>query len=376
MAPSVTATQLIRIARLRRFVGVFARGGDREGAAEALLELSRISHAGGLRGEALKRARQAAELLAEEDASEPGIRSLLQLGAVCLDLGDADTASHACAIARERASELAEPTRSELIGCAALLAGVAHSLAGEDAEARALLDEARDRLVASRHPEGAALALTQLGLLDVAAERWAPARICFRFAIEFHRASGDDLAAAEVGALAARSLAPELHADSDAWFRDAIAFAECASAHDLVAELTIDRAELLERTGAVSEATALATDGALRCAHVTNAAAARRLLLRARMLLGRNAGLPAEALRHLEAAFEHALDLRDPEALGGVMELLVSGLVATRFDAAGWQLVDRFRNRLAETGFPALAETAERALDELGGSEQHDDGAG
>lgn len=365
MAPSVTATQLIRIARLRRFVGVFARGGDREATAEALLELSKISHAGGLRADALKRARQAAELLADEDASEAGVRSLLQLGSLCLDIGDAETAGYAAEIGRDRANQLADPTRSELLGAAALIGGVALALSGSDEPARALLDEARERLVASRHPEGAAIALVQLALLDVEAERWAPAQICFRFACEFYRAAKQDLEAAEVAALAARTLLARQRPGYDEWFDEAIACAERAHAHELTAELLIERAEQLQATEQYDRARALATQGALRCAHVVDADVARRLLLRTRIVLARSAEMPSESLRHVEAAFEHALDLREPVALGSIMEILVTGLVNAHFDEAGWALVERFRQRLVSAGFPALAEAAELALGEL-----------
>src|SRR4051812_26424165 len=94
MAPA-TAMQLIRIARLHRFVGVFARGGDREAAAEALSQLSHASRAGGLMGNSLMRARQAAELLASAEPDELGIRALLQLTTACLDTGDAAAAAQA-----------------------------------------------------------------------------------------------------------------------------------------------------------------------------------------------------------------------------------------------------------------------------------------
>ena len=369
---SVTPAQLIRIARLRQFVGVFARGGDREAAAEALLELSRLAQAGGLRVDALRRARQAAELLADEAASEAGVRSLLRLASSCLDVGHAETAAYAGENAHEPAGLLAEPARAELLGAAALLAGVARALAGEVEPARALLDEARERLIASRHPEGAALAIVQLGLLDVEAGRWEHARICFRFARELYLASRRALEAAEVAAVAARALAARDHPDSDGWFRDAIDGADRADAHELAAELLVERAAHLERAGApAAQVAALATEGALRCARAADAVTARRVLLRARMLLGRVADSPREAVRHIEAAFEHALDLRDPEALGSMMELLVTGLVDRRLAAADWQLVVRFRQRLADAGFAALSETAELAIAEL-----YDDGAG
>jgi len=224
--PSATAIQLIRIARLRRFVGVFARGGDREAVAEALAQLSRASRAGGFLGNSLMRARQAAELLAHEDAGEAGIRALLQLSHACLDTGDAGAAAQAAEVAQDRAAALAEPVRSQLIGCAALLAGIAHAAAGAERAARVCLDEARERLVAADEPEGAALALTQQALLDVAAGALGGAQICFGFARDFYRAAHQPAAAVELAALAARALAALASADADGWFREAITGAD------------------------------------------------------------------------------------------------------------------------------------------------------
>jgi len=362
MAPA-TAAQLIRIARLRRFVGVFARGGDREATAEALAELSRAARAGGLAGDALRRARQAAELVAGEDAGEAGARALIHLGATCLDLGDTEAAIAAATLAQERVATVAEPLRSQLIGCAALVGGIAHAIAGSAEDARTWLDDARERLVAAELPAGAALALAQQALLDVAADHREGAAICFRFAREFYRASGQAVAVAEVTALAARALAEAEWPDADGWFVDAIAEADLAGAAQLGAELVIDRVTELERTGARAAAAVLAADGARRCALL--AEPVRELVLRSRLQLARLADDPRDALRHVEAAFELALDERDPVALGGAMEIAVTGLVKGRFTDVGWRLVDRFRERLGAAGFAALAETAEVALAEL-----------
>lgn len=359
---SASAVQLIRIARLQRFVGVFARGGDREATADALAALSSAARAGGLPGDALRRARQAAELLVDGDL-EAAVRSLLHLGAACLDTGDAETAASASELAEVRAAALPEPVRSELIGCAALLGGVAHALDGDDERARACLDEARDRMVAIDRPEGAALALTQYALLDVAADRREHAEVCFLFARDFHRASDQAAAAAAVAAVAARAYAAAGWPNADRWFREAIAEADYAGSALLGAELVVERAVELERAGSRTDAATLAADGATRCARLPEAP--RELVAHARLVLARTTADPGDALHHLEAAFELALDLRDPAALAGAMEVVVTGLVAARFTDVGWRLVDRFRERLGHAGFAGLAETAEAALAEL-----------
>jgi tetratricopeptide (TPR) repeat protein len=359
---TATGAQLIRIARLRRFVGVFARGGDREATAEALAELARAARAGGLTGDALRRTRQAAELLTDEDAGEAGVRSLIHLAAACLDTGDVAAAASASEVAQERAAALAEPLRSQLLGCAALLAGIAHAIGGAVQRARGYLDTARDRLVAADQPEGAALALTQQGLLDVADGHLDGAQICFRFACDFYRASEQAAAAAEVAALAARAFAGAAWAEADRWFVDAIAEADRAGSALLGAELVVERAAELERAGAHGDAIAAATEAARRCTQLAEPVLARELALRARLQLARMIDVPVDALRHIEAAFEIALDLRDPAALASAMDIVVTGLVNRRFADASWRLVDRFRERLFHAGFSALAETAMEAL--------------
>ncbi len=359
------AAQLIRIARLRRFVGVFARGGDREATAAALASLSAASQANGFAGDALLRARQAAELLCSDDDPEPRARSLLHLGAVCLDTGDGEASIAAAELAAELAATLEEPIRSQLIGCASLLGGIAHSLDGDDARARAAFDDARERMVAAEQPEGAALALTQQGLLDVAAGRPDAAELCFRFAQEFYRRADRAGAVAEVSALAARALAEAGLANVDRWYVEAIADADATGSARLAAELVVERALRLERDGLRDEALAMAADAARRCKRLADS---RELVMRARLVSARLTADPGDVLRHLEAAFEIALDVRDPEALGGVMEVVVTALVNGGFASstgAGWRLVDRFRERLGAAGFAHLADAATVALVDL-----------
>lgn len=359
------AAQLIRIARLRQFVGVFARGGDRDATAAALAELSAASRASGFVGNALLRARQAAELLCSDDDPEQRVRSVLQLGAMCLDTGDAEASVAAAELAVELAATLEQPIKSQLIGYASLLGGIAHAIGGEDERARAALDEARDRMVAADHPDGAALALTQLGLLDVSGGRGDAAELCFRFAQEFYRRAGRAVGVAEVSALAARTLAEAGIANVDRWYLEAIADADATGSGRLAAELVVERALRLERDGVRDEALAMAADAARRCKRLADS---RELVMRARLVSARLTADPGDVLRHLEAAFEIALDVRDPEALGGVMEVVVTGLVNGRFASstgAGWRLVDRFRERLGVAGFAHLADAATLALVDL-----------
>lgn len=362
--PPNRAAQLAQIARLRRLVGLFARGGDREATAEALLALSKQSRDGAMRAEAVKRARQAAELLAEEDPTPTAVASLLRLASLCLEDDEAETAASAAEVAKERAALLTS-RRNELVGGAALLAGIARALSGDDNAARAHLDEARELMVATKRPDGAAVAITQLGMLDAAAERYAPAQVCFQFACDFYHAADQFEEAAEVGALAARVFVEAKWGDPDRWFGLAIADADRARAYALGAQLVAERAEHYERTGKFDEARVLADTVAARCREVPNRKEAIPIILRARVLLARLSTEPIESLRHAEGAFELALDTRNVNVFADVLELVVNGLVHHRYRAAGWRLVSRFRERLTAAGYHALAEIAETALREL-----------
>lgn len=360
------AVQLIRIARLRRFVGLFARGGDRDAAAEALSELAHASRESGLASDALLRARQAAQLFAEEAASEPGVRALIHLGSICLETGAADAAASAAELARERASELPDSSRAELFAAATLLAGLAHGIDGDEAEARARLSEARDLLVAARQPAGAALALVQQGVLDAGAEHPEGAEVCFSYARDFYRAAGLSTAAIEVAAVAARAFA-EVDASerADRWFVTAIAEADQAGMTEVAGELVVDRAAALESAGSRAEAARVAADGAERFDLLGSSPPADALRSRVQLQLARLLDAPREALRHLEAAFEIGLARRDPTTLGGALDVLVSGLVSERFADDVWGKVATFRDRLANAGFDALADTADTALADL-----------
>jgi hypothetical protein len=360
----VTGPQLIRIGRLRRFVGIFARGGDRETTVEALRELARASRATGLSGEALLRARQAAELLSPD--ADPVVRgeAVLALGVACLDTDDAPAALAAAELVAELATSAPESAAAHLRAGAALLAGTALVLEGDDASAREQLNDARERLAATGEPEGAALALAQLAQLDLAAGRRAAAKVCYRFACDFYRLAGRRDGLAELSALAARELsANAADADADAWYVDAITAADAAGMVRLGAELSVERAVHLADEGNVAAARQAAIDGIRRAGLVEGPMP--ELAVAARLVLARFAD-SNEVFRHLEAAFDLALDLRDGEALGRVMDIVVSGLVGDRFvgtdRAIGWRLVDRFRERLEDVGLQPLADAAAAAL--------------
>jgi hypothetical protein len=365
---TTTAVHLIRIARLRRFVGLFARGGDRDATADALRELADASREGGLAADALRRARQAAQLLADEEIGEAGVRALINLGSICLETGAADAAASAAELARERAAELPEPARAELFAGATLLAALAHGIDGDESEARARLSEARDLLVAARQPAGAALALVQQGILDVGADHPEGAEVCFSYARDFYRAAGLSPAAVEVAAVAARAFAdagPSEHVDR--WFVTAIAEADAAGMVELAAELVVQCAAELERAGSPAEAVRVADDGARRCTLLGSTPAADALTSHVQLQLARLLDDPREALRRLEAAFELGLARRDPTTLGDALDALVSGLLRERFAEDAWAKVAMFRDRLSAAGFDVLADTADAALADFRG---------
>ena len=358
--------QLIRIARLRRFVGVFARGGDRELTADALNELARADHANGFPSDALRRARQAAQLLADAESGEAGVRALLHLGSLCLDTGAPDAAASAAELARDRAETLPEPMHTELGAAAMLLLGIAQSYADDVETARSNLGTARDLLIAARKPTGAALALVQQGLLDVASDRAEAAELCFLYARDFYRNAQLPLASVEVAAVAARAFAEvDNWKSADRWFVTSIGEADLQRAGKLAAEMTIEHAVELERAGNAAEALRAATDGARRCARLGTDEAASTLRARVSLQLARLVEDPREALQHVETVFEIAIALRDVATLGDALDVLVSGLVKERFPAGSWRLVERFRDRLTGAALDALAATAESALADL-----------
>lgn len=361
---SANPVQLVRIARLRRFVGIFARGGDRTATAEALVELANAGRAAGLTAEALRRAREAAALLADSEDHEATARALIHLATLCLETGAPDSAVAAAELARDRAARTDETVREELITAAMLVAGIGFGLDGHDQEARELLSEARDRLVASGQPAGAALALVQHGLLDVADELPEGADLCFAYARDFYRVAQLPLAAIEVAAVAARAYAETgPWAAAHHWFVTAIAEADVGEAHVLAAELVADLAHALEEIDQPAEALRLATEAARRCADLGGDNAA--LQMRVRLQLARLAADPKDALRHVESVFELALARREADALGAALEVVVSGIVKSRFAPETWRLVQRFHDHLAAAGLEALATTAETALADL-----------
>lgn len=358
--------QLIRIARLRRFVGVFARGGDPDSAAEALTRLASVSRTTGLTAEALRRARQAAQLTVDHETGEAGVRALLHLGSLCLDTGAPQAAVSAAELARERAATLPAPAQTELTAAAALLAGIGHSMAGADEEARVNLSEARDLLVAIHQPAAAALALVQQGLLDVSADRIEGAELCFAFARDFYRIAELPVATVEVAAVAARAFSEvENWERAQRWFVTAIAEADVMGAPQLAAEVSVDYAAELERAEQLDDARRVTTDAAQRCSLLADSEIVTSLRSSVRLQMARLAEDPREALRHIEAVFEHALARRDGATLGLALDLLVSGVVRDRFAPGTWRLVEEFRDRLTGAAFDALALTAATALADL-----------
>lgn len=363
---SANAAQLIRIARLRRFVAVFARGGDPDAAAVALIELAHASRDAGFRIDALRRARQAAQLLVDQNTGEPSVRALLHLGSLCLDTGAVDAARDAADLARDRAARLPEPARTELTGAASLLAGISLAQEGSEDDARAMLSNARDLLVAAHQPVAAALALLQQGLLDVTAGNSDAADVCFSYARDFYRVVQLPVAALEAAAVAARAFTEVDNRDhAERWFATAIDEADQLGANRLGAELVIDRAAELERAGHLDDALLVASDGARRCALLGSDDANASLLAAVRLQLARLTDDPRDALRHVEAVFELALARRDTPLLGLALDLLVSGTVNQRFPPGTWRLVERFRDRLIGAAFDALAKTATAALADL-----------
>ena len=191
--------QLIRIARLRRFVGVFARGGDRDAAAEALTELAHASREGGTRvGCTAPRAPGGAAARRDGNRRSRRARADPARLAVPRDRSGRCRSVGGRARARTRAS-CTEPNRDELFAGATLLAGVAHGHRRRRERWRALGSPRRAICSSPPAAAGAALALVQQGVLDVNAEQPERCRAVLRVRPRFLPAAGLSSAAVEVG---------------------------------------------------------------------------------------------------------------------------------------------------------------------------------
>lgn len=361
-----TAGDHARIARLRSYVAVFARGGELGAAAEALSSLSRAEREAGQEGEALKRARQAAAIAEMSGGPGERARSLVHLAALMLERGEPEAAAEAAAIAAQAASGIEEAAdRQATAGTAGLVEGMARRGAGDLAAARVKLDEARELLVAADQPEAAALALGELGLVDLDEGEPACAELCFGFARDFCRAADLAGSAAHLAATAARAFAERDAEPAERWFGEAVQAAELAGDRRLAALLAWDRTDWLERAGRRAEARRAAGEAARRLAELGTDVAAQALAVHARLALSRLTDEAGEAQRHLEAAFDLGLAGSDEAALRAALDQAVGALVDGRFPKGAWRHVERFQRDLERAGWQDLAEAAAQALAEL-----------
>lgn len=189
---------LLQLVRLRRAAAILGRGGSYPVAAKVLQRLAVAGQEARLTGQALRAAWQSAALTQLDDDPLDRVQSLVVLGATLLSTGAPRAAITAGELARHEALQITDEPRQLALGLAGLVEGMAPRASGERQVAAWLLHEARERLVVARHGEGAAVALTELGLLDY--EDGAPDRalVCFAFAREFLRTAGDSPGAARL----------------------------------------------------------------------------------------------------------------------------------------------------------------------------------
>jgi hypothetical protein len=350
---------LVRIAELRAQVASLARGGELELARRLLADLARADLALGLPAHGLLRARQAAELA--EQNNEPVTGPLIVLAATLLAAGGYREAISAARAARAGAEGRARPE-----ALCRLLEGAAMRRDREPQPARAALHEARARAAEAGEAAIAALALVELGWIDVEDNRPLAAATCFEFAAEYFRRGARATSAVEADALAIAAYAAAgdiatatargpLVADAaralDAGRLDLVAFVD-----GVLAELALKHAP-----AAATQACALAAETAITSGH-------RELIARARLRQARAASERSDRARHLEAGLEVARSLSADRAGASLGETLVAlvGDATRAGQAPDRDAVVALAAALAALGDRDLADLARAVLAEVG----------
>ena len=326
-------------------------------ARRLLADLARADLALGLPAHGLLRARQAAELA--EHNNEPVTGPLIVLAATLLAAGGYREAISAARAARAGAEGLARPE-----ALCRLLEGAALRRDREPQPARAALHEARARAAEAGEATIAALALVELGWIDVEDDRPLAAATCFEFAAEYFRRGARATSAVEADALAIAADAAAGEIDTATGRGPLVTdAARTLGRLDLVAFIDGVLAELaLEHApAAATQACALAAETAITSGH-------RELIARARLRQARAATERSDCARHLEAGLEVARSLSADRAGASLGETLVA-LVddATRAgQAPDRDAVVALAAALAALGDRDLADLARAVLAEVG----------
>lgn len=346
---------------------MLSRGGAHPLAARVLQQLALTGHDAGLDGQALRAAWHAAALTHLDDDPLARVQSLVVLGATLLSMEATGAAVITGELARTEAERIEGPARQAALGLAALVEGMARRGHGLGRDAAWSLHEARERLVAARHAAGAAIALTELGLLDHQDGALDRALVCFVFARELHRLDGDPGSAAQLASAAAGlMMGGERWTDAVALAEEGAADARAAGDALLAAQLAAIAADCLWRSGAPDPRIDEAIGAAARALDAVDPkhAGRRTLDMQTRVRIAARRGGDADVLRQLEAAFDAGM-AGDAETLIELLDWTVSHLVSSSLPAGGWALIERLTPELRARGFARVAELATFAIDRV-----------
>ena len=358
---------LLQIARLRQAVAVLGRGGSYKLASEVLQQLSVAEREAGMSAAALRRAWHAAALTRLDETPLDRAQSLIVLGSLLLDTGAAESARSAAALAAEEGRTITDHSRQLVLGLAAVLAGMASRALGQVREAARALHEGRERLVIAQCGAGAALALVELGMLDLEDGELPRAQLCFAYAASFYRQAGDPLAAARMAtAVVGLFTARQRWSEAGTLAQQGISDARAAEDAPLLARLSSQHADCLLRVGPPAAAATAAADAAMYCSALAPEEAGAHLLqIESRVRLACLDSGNEDALRQLEAAFDLALRKLDEASLTELLDWTVSAMVSGSLSGRGWELLERLADELADKGLSHLAGMARLALRDL-----------
>lgn len=236
---------------------------------------------------------------------------------------------------------------------------------GAAVDARIALEQCRVRAARIHRPDLSALALSELGALELSTGDAAAAAVCFWFARDAFRLIDREREARAAELLALTAFVEGGRVDEAiALATDAIAEADQRGDAETAARAAGLYADALIARGDLDLARAAADAAAERACGLSEREALR-LGASARLRQVRLARSPEQQVRHLEAAIDLALSLRDQGALARALDVAVGGLVAGTLPADGWRAVAELARASRELGLAMIADVADAALTEL-----------
>lgn len=350
---------------MRSEIATLARGGEYHLAGRLLLDLAAVDLRAGLRADALLRSRQAAKLAKEIGDLEEELRAELVLAIAQVEGGQPADAEKTADTVLYRTESLKDEIRPHLVSSAYLVRGMASRRLGSVGAARVALEQCRKRSARIGRGDLAALALTELGWLDRAAGDAAAAAVCFWFARDAFQLAGRGREARAVELLALAAFVDAGRIDEAITLAaDVMAEADGKDDRERAARAAGILADALIARGDDEGAHAAAADAARRVVGLPEAVA-RELGVSARLRQVRLETDLDQRVRHLEAAIDLGLSMRDATQLARTLDAAVSGLVEGSLPKSGWRVVEELARSTRAAGLPMLADVADAALAEL-----------